>query len=108
VGEAGGREGHAPKKPRGSLRLPQLAAFFSGFDRFVVAPMVVTIAAALGAPSAGVAAKTSPYYLLYGVTQPVWGMISDRLGRVRVMRLTLFGATVAGVPSAFAPTSLCW
>lgn len=27
-------------------------------------------------------------------------MLSDRLGRVRVMRLTLLGATVAGVLSA--------
>jgi predicted MFS family arabinose efflux permease len=37
------------------------------------------------------------------VMQPVWGMLSDRLGRVRVMRLTLFGAVFAGVISALAP-----
>jgi predicted MFS family arabinose efflux permease len=36
--------------------------------------------------------------------QPVWGMLSDRLGRVRVIRLTLLGAAVAGVLSAAAPT----
>jgi predicted MFS family arabinose efflux permease len=30
-------------------------------------------------------------------------MLSDRIGRVRVMRLTLYGATVAGVVSALAP-----
>src|ERR671913_1344786 len=30
-------------------------------------------------------------------------MLSDRLGRVRVIRLTLFGAAVAGVLSAAAP-----
>jgi predicted MFS family arabinose efflux permease len=35
--------------------------------------------------------------------QPVWGMLSDRLGRVRVIRLTLLGAAVAGVLSAAAP-----
>jgi MFS family permease len=80
-----------------------MAAFFSSFDRFVVAPMLVTIAAALGASLTGVTATASLYYLLYGVMQPVWGMLSDRLGRVRIMRLTLFGATVAGVLSAFAP-----
>jgi MFS family permease len=33
----------------------------------------------------------------------VWGMLSDRLGRVRVMRLTLFGAVFAGMISALAP-----
>jgi predicted MFS family arabinose efflux permease len=45
----------------------------------------------------------SLYYLFYGLMQPVWGMVSDQLGRVRVMRLSLFGVTVAGVLSAFAP-----
>ena len=85
------------------LRLLQLAAFFSSFDRFAVAPMLVTIAASLGASLSDVAATASLYYLLYGGMQPVWGMLSDRVGRVRVMRLALFGATAAGVVSAVAP-----
>jgi predicted MFS family arabinose efflux permease len=85
------------------LRLLQLAAFFSSFDRFVVAPMLVTIAAALGASLAETTATASLYYLLYGGMQPVWGMLSDRLGRVRVIRLTLFGAALAGLLSAAAP-----
>ena len=85
------------------MRLLQLAAFFSSFDRFVVAPMLVTIAAALGASLAKTTATASLYYLLYGGMQPVWGMLSDRLGRVRVIRLTLLGAAVAGVLSAAAP-----
>jgi predicted MFS family arabinose efflux permease len=88
---------------RGGLRLLQLGAFFSSFDRFAVAPMLVTIAAALGASLAETAAIASVYYLLYGAMQPVWGMLSDRLGRVRVIRMTLFGAAVAGVLSAAAP-----
>ena len=29
------------------------------------------------------------YFLAYGLMQPVWGTVSDRLGRVRTMRLTL-------------------
>jgi predicted MFS family arabinose efflux permease len=88
---------------RSGLRLLQLAAFFSSFDRFAVAPMLVTIAASLGASLAEVAATASLYYLLYGGMQPVWGMLSDRLGRVRVMRFTLFGAVFAGMVSALAP-----
>jgi hypothetical protein len=65
--------------------------------------MLLTIAASLGASLTEVAAMASLYYLLYGLMQPVWGMASDRLGRVRVMRLTLFGAAVAGLLSASAP-----
>jgi predicted MFS family arabinose efflux permease len=93
----------APSESSGGLRLLQLAAFFSSFDRFVIAPMLLTIAASLGASLTEVAATASLYYLLYGLMQPVWGMLSDRLGRVRVMRLTLFGAAVAGILSSLAP-----
>jgi predicted MFS family arabinose efflux permease len=103
MGEAGGKIEQAPEEYRGGLRLLQLAAFFSSFDRFAVAPMLVTIAAALGVSLSEVAVTASLYYLLYGGMQPVWGMLSDRLGRVRVMRLTLFGTVVAGVISALAP-----
>jgi predicted MFS family arabinose efflux permease len=66
--------------------------------------MLLTIAASLGASLAETTAIASLYYLLYGGMQPVWGMLSDRLGRVRVIRLTLFGAAVAGVLSAAAPS----
>ena len=101
--KTGSAVGRTQGESRGGLRLLQLAAFFSSFDRFAVAPMLVTIAAALGASLAETTATASLYYLLYGGMQPVWGMLSDRLGRVRVIRLTLFGAAVAGVLSAAAP-----
>ena len=100
MSEAGGSSGRTPKGPRAGLRLLQVAAFFSSFDRFAVAPMLVTIAASLGVSLSAVTATASLYYLLYGGMQPVWGMLSDRVGRVRVMRLALMGATVAGVVSA--------
>jgi predicted MFS family arabinose efflux permease len=93
----------APSESSGGPRLLQLAAFLSSFDRFAIAPMLLTIAASLGASLTEVAATASLYYVLYGLMQPVWGMLSDRLGRVRVMRLTLFGAAVAGVVSSLAP-----
>ena len=65
--------------------------------------MLVTIAAALGATLAEVTAAASLYFLLYGLMQPVWGLLSDRLGRVRVIRLALIGVLLPGLVSAFAP-----
>ncbi len=88
---------------KGRLRLLQAAAFLSTFDRFTVAPMLVTIAADLRVSLADVSAAASLYFLLYGLMQPVWGMLSDRLGRVRVMRLALLGVLVPGLLSALAP-----
>src|SRR5215207_5710105 len=66
--------------------------------------MLVTIAADLGVPLAQAAAAASAYFLLYGLMQPVWGMLSDRLGRVRTMRLTMVGVLVPGLLSALAPS----
>src|SRR5918994_1607373 len=103
MGRGASAVGRAAGRSQGGLRLLQLAAFFSSFDRFAVAPMLVTIAASLGASLAETTATASLYYLLYGGMQPVWGMLSDRLGRVRVIRLTLLGAAIAGVLSAAAP-----
>jgi predicted MFS family arabinose efflux permease len=87
----------------GRLRLLRAAAFLSTFDRFAVGPMLVTIAADLRISLEEVALAASLYYLLYGVMQPVWGMLSDKLGRVSVMRLALMAALVPGLLSAFAP-----
>ena len=88
---------------KGRLRLLQAAAFLSTFDRFTVAPMLVTIAADLQVSLAEVTAAASLYFLLYGLMQPVWGMLSDQLGRVRVMRLALLGVLAPGLLSALAP-----
>jgi MFS family permease len=87
----------------GPLRLLRAAAFVSTFDRFTIAPMLVTIAAALGTSLEEVAVAASLYFLFYGLMQPVWGMLSDRLGRVRVMRLALLTVVVPGFLSALAP-----
>ncbi|NUL45291.1 MFS transporter [Cellulosimicrobium funkei] len=80
-----------------------LASFTSSFDRFAVSPLLVFLAADLGASLAQSVAVAGVYFLAYGFTQPVWGMLSDRHGRLRVMRLALLGAALAGVGSALAP-----
>lgn len=64
---------------KGRLRLLQ-AAFLSTFDRFTIAPMLVTIAADLRVSLAEVSATASLYFLLYGLMQPVWGMLSGGCG----------------------------
>jgi predicted MFS family arabinose efflux permease len=83
LSEAGASTVWAPLGPRAGLRLLQLAAFFSSFDRFAVAPMLVTIAASLGASLSKVAATASLYYLLYGAMQPVLRGPGPRWRRAR-------------------------
>ncbi|GAA3189764.1 MULTISPECIES: MFS transporter [Streptomyces] len=93
----------APPMPAAVLRLLRTAGFVSNFDRFCITPMVMLIGAQLGAPLPTVMLAASGYFLAYGLMQPVWGLASDRLGRVRVMRLSLAGAAVAALASVLAP-----
>ncbi len=86
------------------LRLLHLSTFLSSFDRLLIAPLLLPIALDLGVPVERVAAMATVYLFAYGLMQVVWGVVSDRLGRVRTMRLALTVAAVAGAATALAPT----
>jgi predicted MFS family arabinose efflux permease len=88
------------------FRLLQLTAFVSTLDRFAMPPLLVAIALDLGVPLSSVVQAAGAYFLAYGVMQPVWGMVSDSLGLVRTLRLTLLIASVATIASAFVWTPL--
>ena len=74
------------------------------FDRGVIGPLLVAIAIDLRVPLAAAAGVATAYYIFYGGMQLVYGILSDRLGRVRVMRIGLAGAAGAGLFSTLAPT----
>jgi predicted MFS family arabinose efflux permease len=88
------------------IRLLQVTAFVSTFDRFAMPPLLVAIAHDLQVPLSQVVQAAGVYFLAYGLMQPVWGIVSDHLGRVRTMRLTLAAAAVATTTSAFVGTPL--
>lgn len=92
-----------PQDEPAPLRLLHAAVFLSSFDRLLIAPLLLPVAAGLGVPVAQVAGVATAYYVGYGLMQVVWGVVSDRLGRVRTMRLALAVAAVAGVATAVAP-----
>ena len=97
---------NAPALPVTLTRPPlalSVAAAVSSFDRFAVSPMLVLISKDLGVSLSASVAAASGYYLAYGLTQPLWGLLSDRFGRVRLMRGALFGAALTGAVSALMP-----
>jgi MFS family permease len=86
-----------------SLRMLQVASFTSQFDRLMIAPMLVVIAIELDQSVEKVSQAAATYLLCYGVAQICWAVVSDRLGRVRTMRLALLLATVGGLASSVVP-----
>ena len=99
-----------PLGEESSLRLLQLGSFCSSVDRFLFAPLIAVIALDLGATVAAVAFAAAAYFQAYGVMQPVWAVVSDRLGRIRTIRLALLLAGLTGLLSAAAPDAgwLLW
>jgi predicted MFS family arabinose efflux permease len=63
-------------------------------------PMLIAIAVDLEAPLASVVQAAGAYFLAYGLMQPVWGMVSDELGLVRTMRVTLLLAGLSSLAGA--------
>jgi MFS family permease len=88
------------------IRLLQLNAFVGLLDRFAMAPMLLAIAHDLDVPPSGVVQAAGAYFLAYGLSQPLWGVVSDRLGLVRTMRVALLCAGVASVVAALTSTPL--
>ena len=80
------------------------AAFLSSFDRFTIPPLLVPIHDALGISLGTAAVVASVYFVTYGVSQPLWGGLSDRFGRTPVLRLAIAGGGLAALVSAVAPT----
>lgn len=81
-----------------------LAVFCLGIDMYVVAALIPTMADDLGEPVAALGLLVSAYALPNAFLAPVFGPLSDRLGRRIAMLggMAFFAATVAG--TAIAPT----
>jgi MFS family permease len=88
------------------IRLLQRAAFVATFDRFAMSPMLVAIAHDLGVPLSSIVRAAGAYFLAYGLSQPLWGTVSDRFGRVATMRVTLLLAGLCSITSAAAGSAV--
>src|SRR5437588_13082524 len=72
-------------------------------DRFAVAPMLIPIAVSFHTTLTAASGAASLYYLAYGLMPPVYGMLADRFGRVRISRAALAGTAIADILPALSP-----
>jgi MFS transporter, DHA1 family, inner membrane transport protein len=79
----------------------------SFYDRFAGVPVLVALSTTLHMSFARATLTVTAYSLLYAVGQPMWGIASDRFGRLRIIRVALLGAVVASIAAsastAFVP-----
>lgn len=84
-------------------RVLYLGPFATMADRFAVAPLLIPMAVSFHVSLAAVSGVASLYYLAYGLLPPAYGLMADRFGRVRIIRIALVGTAAADVLSALSP-----
>src|SRR5438445_11429319 len=85
------------------VRLLSAGPFVTMIDRFAVAPLVIPIALDFHVQLGAVAIAATAYYFAYGLAQPVWGFASDRVGRIRIIRISIAATPAACALSAVTP-----
>jgi len=93
----------APVEDRRALYI-LLAVIFINIAGFgVVIPLLPFYASSFGAPAWQVFLLFSAYSLGNFFAEPLWGRLSDRLGRRPVLMLTIFGNAATYIALCFAP-----
>lgn len=81
-----------------------LAVVFVNMAGFgVIIPLLPFYAKSFGAPDWQVFALFTAYSLGNFLAEPIWGRLSDRIGRRPVLMLTIFGNALTYIALAFAP-----
>lgn len=104
-------QGDAERRARRLLVVCAACAFLVGLDSLVVSPLVPAITSATHTAIDIGGLLVTAYAVVYAVTGPLFGPVSDRWGRKRMILagLTVFaiGTALTGVGSSFALITLC-
>ncbi|WP_214408503.1 MFS transporter [Sphaerisporangium fuscum] len=90
-------------REKNGLALPYAGWFVIDVDLILITPLLVPVAAHFGADLATVTLALTAYLLLFGIMQPIYGLVSDSVGRVPVMRVGLAGLCAGNLLAALAP-----
>lgn len=90
--------------PRAALRILTAVSFTCAFDRVLIAPLLLSVARDFDIGLASASLLATVHFFTFGFMQLVWAAVSDRLGRVRALRLSLVLAAVAGLLASVSPT----
>lgn len=77
--------------PRSLIIILGLAGFVSAADNWFISPVLPAIASDFGISIPLTGIILTAYLIPYGFMQPVFGLISDRVGKVRVLQCILAG-----------------
>ncbi|AOY15837.1 MFS transporter [Bacillus sp. ABP14] len=76
------------------IRILAIVAFFVGLDSLLVAPLLPVITETISIPDGSGGLLITIYALCYGITAPIFGTMSDRVGRKRMI---IIGFTIFSI-----------
>lgn len=79
-----------------------LMAFLANGDNYAAAPLIINIANDLNLSISTAAMSVTAYMLSFGVFTLLFGPISDRFGKVRVINIAAFGTAIFSILGSFA------
>lgn len=97
--------------PRTLVVILGLAGFISAADNWFVSPVLPAIAADFGVSIPVVGMILTAYLIPYGFMQPVFGVISDKIGKIRILLIILLGFAIGSGACALAgslPSLMIW
>lgn len=86
----------------GLLRVLALATFLIFFQAYMVAPLIPRLAHEFGSSEQFIGLMVPAYMIPYGLSTLFFGLLSDRLGRRRIMYLSLTAFVVLTALTATA------
>jgi predicted MFS family arabinose efflux permease len=78
--------------------------FLIDFDLVVINPLLLPVSQHFSVSLGSATLALTAYLLLFGIMQPVHGIVSDAIGRVRVLRIALVGLSAGNLLAGFAPS----
>ncbi|MGV8906762.1 MAG: MFS transporter [Acetobacterium sp.] len=79
-----------------------LMAFLANGDNYAAAPLIINIAKDLNLTISVAAMSVTAYMLAFGVFTLIFGPLSDRYGKVKIINIAAFGTAIFSVLGAFA------
>ena len=86
------------------LSMLSMSVFFVGASEFMLSAMLDPLGRAFGVDSGQITWLVSSYAFAYALAAPVFGHLSDRIGRRRPLLIALFLFALDGLGIALAPT----
>jgi MFS family permease len=73
-----------------------LMAFLANGDNYAAAPLIINISNDLNLPISTAAISVTAYMLSFGVFTLLFGPLSDRFGKVKIISIAAFGTVIGG------------